>query len=475
MAGESYDLHLTTLSPIHIGSGKSYSCCEFVPAKAKSKGQIVKIIKRVNLTNYYSSLSDDRKDTFLASLTNSNFELKQFDKKIKKDFVRYQCIDNSRVDFINEVQEHIKTSDKLYIPGSSIKGAIRTAIFYNLLTEEDMDKIGKDISSNRRINSLSDGLLKKYFTSGFGNNDAQYNIFRFMQVADTTTTNLPRIEQVLAVMATDDRRKNQFYSRHGKVVKSYLETIGANKNLQKQINILFKSFFINFEFYDGKYQETLFGEIPIEWNIILFKDILNERNEKSTNQDIPMYSVTLDGIQPRADIYKKKITAKTTKFKIIHKYDLIFGMPNSGYQYGIMYDEIGGVSSAYPVFEINGIQPRYVDLFIKNISNYFNDIVKSGSRMGQGIDKKVLLSKEIYVPPNEHLDKYYSIESKLLDLINHNLTEINNLTKLRDTLLPKLMSGEIDVSKINCDLELKYNYMKYLFNQIHTPMSKSVV
>ena len=248
-----------------------------------------------------------------------------------------------------------------------------------------------------------------------------------------------------------------------------------NKNLQKQINILFKSFFINFEFYDGKYQETLFGEIPIEWNIILFKDILNERNEKSTNQDISMYSVTLDGIQPRADIYKKKITAKTTKFKIIHKYDLIFGMPNSGYQYGIMYDEIGGVSLAYPVFEINGIQPRYVDLFIKNISNYFNDIVKSGSRMGQGIDKKVLLSKEIYVPPNEHLDKYYSIESKLLDLINHNLTEINNLTKLRDTLLPKLMSGEIDVSKINCDLELKYNYMKYLFNQIHTPMSKSVV
>ena len=243
----------------------------------------------------------------------------------------------------------------------------------------------------------------------------------------------------------------------GKVLSFFDKKISLNKkinkNLQKQINILFKSFFINFEFYDGKYQETLFGEIPIEWNIILFKDILNERNEKSTNQDIPMYYVTLDGIQPRADIYKKKITAKTTKFKIIHKYDLIFGMPNSGYQYGIMYDEIGGVSSAYPVFEINGIQPRYVDLFIKNISNYFNDIVKSGSRMGQGIDKKVLLSKEIYVPPNEHLDKYYSIESKLLDLINHNLTEINNLTKLRDTLLPKLMSGEIDVSKINCDLE----------------------
>lgn len=35
MSCESYDLRLTTLSPIHIGSGKSYNCCEFVPAKAK--------------------------------------------------------------------------------------------------------------------------------------------------------------------------------------------------------------------------------------------------------------------------------------------------------------------------------------------------------------------------------------------------------------------------------------------------------
>lgn len=236
MSGESYDLHLTTLSPIHIGSGKSYSCCEFVPAKDKLNG---KIIKRVDLTNYYFSLSDDKKDNFLASLTNSNFKLEQFDKKIKKDFVRYQCIDNSHDSFKN-VQEHIKTSDKLYIPGSSIKGAIRTAIFYDLLNEEDMDKIGKDISSNRRNNSfLSDGLLKKHFTSGFGN-DAQNNIFRFMQVADTTTTKLPKIEQVLIIMASNGRRKNKSYSIKSNI-KSYLETIDTNKNFKSRLTTTFDS------------------------------------------------------------------------------------------------------------------------------------------------------------------------------------------------------------------------------------------
>lgn len=235
MSGESYDLHLTTLSPIHIGSGKSYSCCEFVPAKDELNGNDTKIIKRVDLTNYYSSLSDDRKDTFLAGLTNSNFKLEQFDKKIKKDFVRYQCIDNSHDSFKN-VQEHIKTSDKLYIPGSSIKGAIRTAIFYDLLTEDDMDNIGRDIFSNP---FLSDDLLKKHFSSGFGN-DAQNNIFRFMQVADTTTTNLPKIEQVLIIMASNGQRKNKSYSIKSNI-KSYLETIGANKKFKSRLTTTFDS------------------------------------------------------------------------------------------------------------------------------------------------------------------------------------------------------------------------------------------
>lgn len=238
MSSESYDLHLTTLSPIHIGSGNTYGASEFVRAKAKSKGEIVKITKRINLSKYYSSLSDDKKDKFLASLTNPNFELAQFDKKIKKDFVRYQCFDNSKADYINEIQEHIKTSDKVYIPGSSIKGAIRTAFFYDLLIEDDIENIGRRVSNKRWENKkLDDGLLNKYF-AGSGNS-AQYNIFRFMQIADTNATNLPKIEQVLAVMASNGRRKNQFYSRNGNPVRSYLETIGTNKKFKSRLTTTF--------------------------------------------------------------------------------------------------------------------------------------------------------------------------------------------------------------------------------------------
>lgn len=82
---------------------------------------------------------------------------------------------------------------------------------------------------------------------------------------------------------------------------------------------------------------------------------------------------------------------------------------------------------------------------------------------------------ELPILPQKELFEFDNFAKDLFDKISSNTKEIEKLQKLRDTLLPKLMSGEIDVSKINCDLELKYNYMKYLFNQIHKQLSKSVV
>lgn len=93
----------------------------------------------------------------------------------------------------------------------------------------------------------------------------------------------------------------------------------------------------------------------------------------------------------------------------------------------------------------------------------------------QAINNKDTKLIEFVLPDDKTITQFNSIAKPMFKKIYYNNLEIKKLQRLRDTLLPKLMSGEIDVSKINCDLELKYNYMKYLFNQIHTPMSKSVV
>ena len=67
-----------------------------------------------------------------------------------------------------------------------------------------------------------------------------------------------------------------------------------------------------------------------------------------------------------------------------------------------------------------------------------------------------LLMSRLNFNKNKNVDdKVIKIKFPLYNInesvIKHNKTEIERLTKLRDILLPKLMSGEIDVSKINFD------------------------
>ena len=59
----------------------------------------------------------------------------------------------------------------------------------------------------------------------------------------------------------------------------------------------------------------------------------------------------------------------------------------------------------------------------------------------------------IVIPSSEDIIKFNNLVKDVFNIIVHNGLEIEKLQQLRDTLLPKLMSGEIDVSKINCDLE----------------------
>ena len=42
------------------------------------------------------------------------------------------------------------------------------------------------------------------------------------------------------------------------------------------------------------------------------------------------------------------------------------------------------------------------------------------------------------------------IAKSIFTKMSENLSEIANLTKLRDSLLPKLMSGELKINEIDC-------------------------
>jgi type I restriction enzyme S subunit len=56
--------------------------------------------------------------------------------------------------------------------------------------------------------------------------------------------------------------------------------------------------------------------------------------------------------------------------------------------------------------------------------------------------------KSMYLPPDDVLAEYYAIEDSLTSEIQGNGKESAHLADLRDTLLPRLMSGELSVAEI---------------------------
>lgn len=214
-----------------------------------------------------------------------------------------------------------------------------------------------------------------------------------------------------------------------------------NENLERQTDALFKSWFIDFEPFSG--------EIPANWEWLEFSKFLTPSTEKSNNPSLPMFSVTDQGIFPRDEKFKKNLSMTNSKFKVVHQTDLVFGMSREILNWGIMRHPIGGVSSAYNVYQVSDqINTFYLESYMKANYQYFKDLIRPASREGQGIDKNALMQKVILIPPQDVLEKYYHIENALVQTARHVLEESGQLAVIRDTLLPKLMAGEIDLQEV---------------------------
>ncbi|MFA6307201.1 MAG: restriction endonuclease subunit S, partial [Patescibacteria group bacterium] len=86
---------------------------------------------------------------------------------------------------------------------------------------------------------------------------------------------------------------------------------------------------------------------------------------------------------------------------------------------------------------------RYVSIHMRS-SEYFNyiDGILSGSAQPNA-NAKQLTSFKIQLPSFEILDKFYLLVESLDEKYHLNNNQINQLSRLRDTLLPKLISGEV--------------------------------
>ena len=221
-----------------------------------------------------------------------------------------------------------------------------------------------------------------------------------------------------------------------------------NADLEEMAQAIFKNWFVDFEpFKDGKFVNSELGMIPEGWKVVAFDNILKVTTMKTGKEGIPEYSVTNTGIHPRDEKFTKNLSKSSAKNKLIRKGNLVFGMSREILNWGIMKEEVGGVSSAYNVYLVdeNIVNTIYLECFIAQRMDYFADLIKPASREGQGVDKALLLKKIICIPPSEIMDVFLEKYDSIMHLAEIRKQESSHLSLLRDTLLPRLMSGEIEV------------------------------
>lgn len=232
-------------------------------------------------------------------------------------------------------------------------------------------------------------------------------------------------------------------------------------NLEELSQTLFKRWFVDFEFPDesgnpykssgGEMVDSELGEIPKGWNVKNLDDIANYVNGlamqkfKPTDNENSLPVVKIKELKNGStDENSNRCTSEIPDKALINDGDIIFSWSATllvkmwcGGKAGLNQHLFKVSSDKYPKWFYYYWTKRYIDYFI-GIAN------DKATTMGH-INRKHLSHAKILIPNDSTLEKFSRTFDDLLEKELSVSKESKRLIELRDTLLPKLMSGEIEI------------------------------
>ena len=245
----------------------------------------------------------------------------------------------------------------------------------------------------------------------------------------------------------------------GKILSSLDDKIELNRrindNLEQQAQALFKSWFVDFEpFKKGKFIDSELGMIPEGWQVEELGNITNSITEKvGKRTDIKVLSpVNTGDLLLSEEYFTKQVYSKNlAKYIMVAPNDFAYNPAriNIGSIGMNTFDFSGCVSPVYIVFRCEKEYHHFFNIFkaTKNFKEEVNTRAIGGVR--QTLSYKDFSLIKIVYPPKEAVEQFNKIYSHIMTLIKKNVLENKRLHQTRDTLFPKLMSGELKINDIN--------------------------
>ena len=237
-----------------------------------------------------------------------------------------------------------------------------------------------------------------------------------------------------------------------------------NANLEEMAQAIFKNWFVDFEpFKDGKFVDSELGRIPEGWKVgkitdigCLITDYVSNGSFASLKQNVHLYE-TKEYAQ-----FIRNTDLKTNTFSVYvdkHSYDFL--SKSTLYGNEIIISNVGDVGSVHlcPKLDIPMTLGNNIIMLRPNEKeyNYFLYLwfkYFSGQGLIQGIkggsaqpkfNKTDFKNLPLLIPSFEIIERSYWIFESMFSILSSNVKENSRLSLLRDTLLPRLMSGEIEV------------------------------
>lgn len=216
-----------------------------------------------------------------------------------------------------------------------------------------------------------------------------------------------------------------------------------NNNLEQQAQALFKSWFVDFEPFGGT--------MPDDWKIGKLEDVADVIMGQSPSGN--SYNEKGRGcifFQGRAEFGFRFPTIKlftTEPRRMARQNDILMSVRAPVGDVNVAHEDCCIGRGLCAIRSKDNFQ-SFILYTLWSVQNKLNIFNGEGTVFGS-INKDSLNNLEIIVPNSNTIQKFENLCSPMDNLIRKNYEENTRLSALRDTLLPKLMSGEIDVSKVN--------------------------
>ena len=220
-----------------------------------------------------------------------------------------------------------------------------------------------------------------------------------------------------------------------------------NRNLEQQAQALFKAWFVDFEpFKDGKFVDSELGKIPEGWKVgnlldiaIVFDSLrkpLSSRERNAMAKIYPYYGATslMDYVEDF--IFDGTYLLMGEDGSVVNEN----GHPYLQYVFGRFWVN----NHAHVLQGENGYTTEMLHclLYKKNISSIVTGAVQA--KISQTNMKKIL----VVIPTKDICTNFSNLIAPIYAKVRNIESENSKLSKIRDTLLPRLMSGELNVNTI---------------------------